>query len=130
MFALWKWSRPMSKIKTRHVTPKTAQRWSNHGVEATLGLNDGEARELTFGRFVIEPNGILSAHTHTSDSIAYCVNGSCTFKIGDDCSEIFEMKPGDFVFVAAGVVHTEITGPEGVELIIARDNQGGQITVL
>jgi quercetin dioxygenase-like cupin family protein len=88
-------------------------------------LRPGDAREIVFGRWVIDANLSLPAHVHTADTIAYCIRGSCAFRIGDRLDEWFEIGPGDYAFIPAGTVHTEETGENGVELIFARDRQGG-----
>jgi quercetin dioxygenase-like cupin family protein len=95
------------------------------GVLTERALRPGDAREIVFGRWVIDANLSLPAHVHTADTIAYCIRGSCAFRIGDRLDEWFEIGPGDYAFIPAGTVHTEETGENGVELIFARDRQGG-----
>ncbi len=84
------------------------------------------APELVFGRFVIEPGIDLAPHIHSADTIAYCIRGTCSFRVGTELDAGFEMGPGDYVYIPAGTVHTESTGSEGVELIFARDHKGGE----
>ncbi len=100
-------------------------RTSLDGVVTEMALRPGDAPELTFGKFVIEPGVSLPAHTHDADTIAYCVTGSCSFRIGDQLDNEFEIGPGEYCYIPAGVLHTEETGQDGVELVFARDRQGG-----
>jgi uncharacterized RmlC-like cupin family protein len=84
------------------------------------------ARDLWFGRFTSGPGFAVPPHHHTSDTVAYLISGRARFEIGDDLAEVVEMTPGEYVFVPAGVVHTEATvGDEDAEFIIARDQRGG-----
>lgn len=104
------------------VTRDSAPRANSDGVLTEKAI---VARELVFGRWVIDPDVSLGAHVHSADTIAYCVKGSCSFEVGDDLGSGFEIGPGDYAFIPAGTVHTETTGSEGVELIFARDLKGG-----
>jgi quercetin dioxygenase-like cupin family protein len=114
--------RPSKNLK---ISANEAEQSSSDGVFTEMELRPGDARELTFGKFVIEPGVSLPAHTHAFDTMAHCVTGSCSFRIGEELDEEFEIAPGQYCYIPAGVVHTEETGVEGVELIFARDRQGG-----
>lgn len=102
------------------------ERAASDGVLTEKALRPGDAREIVFGRWVIDAEVSLPAHVHSADTIAYCVSGSCAFKVGDRLDEEFEIGPGDYAYIPAGTVHTEQTGANGVELIFARDRQGGE----
>lgn len=104
------------------VTRDGVQRVTSDGVMTEKAI---VARELVFGRWLIDPDVALGAHVHSADTVAYCVRGSCSFEIGDDLESGFEIGPGDYAFIPADTVHTEATGSEGVELIFARDLRGG-----
>jgi quercetin dioxygenase-like cupin family protein len=82
------------------------------------------SKQLMMGTFSTGPGMSIPPHHHTCDTIAYLVRGRAVFGSGD---ERIEMSPGDFVYVAAGVVHTEETiGDEIAEFVLARDNGGGE----
>ena len=115
----------MTTISDLKIGNDQADRTSSDGVLTELALGPGDAPELIFGKFIIEPGSSLPAHTHACDTIAYCVTGSCSFRVGDELDEHFEIGPGEYCYIPAGVLHTEETGQEGVELIFARDRQGG-----
>lgn len=112
------------------ITPERADRTDTDGVITERALGSGDARELVFGRFVIDAGISLDPHIHTADTIAYCVRGSCSFRVGDDLADGFEIGPGDYAFIPAGTVHTEATGAVGVELVFARDRQGGETSMV
>ena len=112
------------------VTQAETRRSSSDGVMTEKAIDAGATREIVFGRWVIDPDVALPAHVHTADTIAYCVRGSCSFRIGDDLGGEFEIGPGDYAYIPAGTVHTETTGSDGVELVFARDRKGGETTML
>jgi len=116
----------MSDIDQLKITAKNANRTYSDGVLTETALESGDAREIVFGKFVIDPGVSLPAHVHSADTIAYCVTGSCSFRVGDLLDVEFEIGPGEYAFIPAGTVHTEATGENGVELIFARDRQGGE----
>lgn len=116
-------------IETMLIRSSQVQRSSSDGVATEKAIDGSVAREIVFGRWVIDPEVDLPAHIHTADTIAYCVVGSCSFRVGDDLAETFEIGPGDYAYIPAGVRHTESTGSEGVELVFARDRQGGETRV-
>lgn len=109
-------------LKQMLVTGDSAERATSDGVMTEKAI---VARELVFGRWVIDPDVSLGAHVHSADTIAYCVRGGCSFEVGDDLEKEFRIGPGDYAFIPAETVHTETTGSEGVELIFARDLKGG-----
>lgn len=117
----------MNQPQPTLITPRDLTRTDADGVLTEKAL-DGQriaAPELVFGRYVIEPRIDLAPHIHSADTIAYCIRGTCSFRVGDELEEEFEMGPGDYCYIPAGTLHTESTGSDGVELIFARDHQGG-----
>ena len=118
----------MTTISNMKIGNEDADRTSSDGVLTELALRPGDAPELTFGKYVIDAGVSLPAHTHAADTIAYCVTGSCSFRVGEHLDQEFEIGPGEYCYIPAGVLHTEETGENGVELIFARDRQGGQAT--
>lgn len=117
-------------VETMLISSSRVQRSSSGGVVTEKAIDGSVAREILFGRWVIDPDVDLPAHIHSADTIAYCVTGSCSFRVGEDLEEGFEIGPGDYAYIPAGVMHTEATGSEGVELVFARDRQGGETTMV
>lgn len=92
-----------------------------------VGPEQTGAPELLVGRFASAPGFEVPPHHHTCDTIAYLIRGRALFRIGDDLSEVLEMQPGEYVYVPAGVIHTEETvGDDEAEFILARDRAGGE----
>lgn len=120
----------MNDITHMAIRAKDAKRQTDGGVLTEKAIDAETAPELVFGRFVIDPGVSLPAHVHSADTIAYCVRGSCSFRVGDSLDTEFEIGPGDYAYVPAGTVHTEATGDEGVELVFARDRRGGETAIL
>jgi uncharacterized RmlC-like cupin family protein len=118
----------MREINRFWIKSIEAKRNSNGGVMMEKAIDASTARELVFGRWVIDPDVALAAHIHSADTIAYCVKGSCSFRVGDGLDQEFEIGPGDYAYIPAGTLHTETTGSDGVELVFARDRQGGETT--
>lgn len=108
------------------ITAEAVERRTDDGVVTEKAIDSRSAPEMVFGRFVIDPGVQLDAHVHSADTIAYCVRGRCSFQVGDDLGQGFEIGPGDYAYIPAGTVHTEATGEDGVELVFARDRQGGE----
>lgn len=112
------------------ITAAAAPRTNTDGVvtERAIDADTVGAPELVFGRFDIAPHVDLAPHIHSADTVAYCIRGTCSFRVGHQLDRTIEMGPGDYVYIPAATVHTETTGNEGVELIFARDRRGGQTT--
>ena len=77
-----------------------------------LRLGQGAYRQVLIGpdegpnfalrRFIIEPGGYLPKHTNTVEHEQYVLRGKGQIGIGED---VFEVGPGDVVFIPAGVPH-------------------------
>lgn len=108
-------------------TPADVKRIVSEGVvtERAIDSETDGAREMVFGRWLIDGGVSLPPHVHSADTIAYCVRGTCSFQIGEALERRITMGPGDYVYIPAGTKHTEETGDDEVELIFARDHQGG-----
>lgn len=120
----------MTDISQLRIRAAETKRHLDQGVMTEKAVDGTIAREIVFGRFVIEPDVALPAHIHSADTIAYCIRGSCSFRVGDNLDQEFEIGPGDYAYIPADTLHTETTGNDGVELIFARDRQGGETTMV
>ena len=112
----------MTKLSDLKISSNQVDRASSDGVLMEMALRPGDAPELTFGKFVIDPGVSLPAHQHAADTIAYCVTGSCSFRVGEQLDEEFTIGPGEYCYIPAGVLHTEETGEDGAELICVMAN--------
>ena len=120
----------MTDISQLRIRGAEINRHEDQGVMTEKAIDATIAREIVFGRFVIEPDVALPAHIHSADTIAYCIRGSCSFRVGDNLDQEFEIGPGDYAYIPADTLHTETTGSHGVELVFARDRQGGETTMV
>lgn len=116
----------------RVVRANEAERHAEDGVEIFIATGgEGSPTDIWFGRFTSAPGVKIPRHHHTSDTVAYCISGGAAFDIGEDATERLTVGPGDYVFVPAGVVHTEETvGSETADFVIARNRHGGETTYL
>jgi quercetin dioxygenase-like cupin family protein len=74
--------------------------------------------EGTTSNLVLPPGTQLGPHRHTADVAAGVVSGAVTFVFGADGTGRVELGPGDYLWIAAGVMHDEETS-DGVELVVA-----------
>lgn len=68
------------------------------------------------------PNTLNSDHTHDFDARVLVLSGSITMTMG---GEARTYGPGDWWAVAAGTIHAETSGPEGVSFIAGRRRPAG-----
>lgn len=108
------------------------ERWTDEGMDLCfVGPRSTGAPTLWFARFVAEAGLAIPRHTHTSETIAFLESGRAAFTVGMDGKERFEIGPGDYIYMPAGVVHTEETlGEEGAVFLMARDGGGGDTTFI
>lgn len=81
-------------------------------------------KEMIVSSVVIPPNTTLPVHWHPGEEFAYIVKGSA--RLWRPGEEAIVGKKGDVVKVPYRAVHTAITGPEGVELMIFRVHEKGR----
>ena len=72
-------------------------------------------REAIQVRVELDPGEVAPEHTHPGEEIIYVLEGTLEYRIG---GKAVTVKPGDVLFVPAGVVHsvTNIGGGKGTEL--------------
>jgi uncharacterized RmlC-like cupin family protein len=71
--------------------------------------------------------GMVSGWHHHGEyeSTIYVLTGSLRMEFGPDGSSTLEAGPGDFVYVAKGVVHRESNpGAEAADIVVVRAGQG------
>lgn len=100
------------------------------GVRLWRGFDPAEVGTQVFlARARCEPGTTIPPHWHTVDTIAYLADGGAIFRTGADLEQVIEMAAGDWLFVKAGVVHTEETPPDThCDFLYARDGRGGTTT--
>lgn len=86
---------------------------------------EGDAgKEMIVSSVVIPPNTTLPVHWHPGEEYAYIVKGYA--RLWRPGEEEVVGKKGDVVKVPYRAVHTAITGPEGVELMVFRVHEKGR----
>ena len=71
----------------------------------------------------------IPPHWHSEDTIAYLADGRAVFRSGDGLRDVYEMSPGDWLFVPAGMVHAEETPDDSHgDFLYARAGGGGDTT--
>jgi quercetin dioxygenase-like cupin family protein len=101
-------------------------RYSTDGFAAEFTQPTDE-EELVLGSFSTGPGLKIPPHHHTCNTICFLVRGRAAFTLGPDQTERLEMEPGDYAVIGAGIIHTEETiGDSDAELILARDQRGGE----
>jgi len=71
----------------------------------------------------IAPNVVVPEHTHDFDVLAQVSAGEVTITCN---GEARTYRPGDIVDVPAGVLHSEVYGPEGYTFLVGRRHKAGQ----
>jgi quercetin dioxygenase-like cupin family protein len=100
----------------RVLTRPGADAESEDALEVFASLLGGDP---TTSSVVLPPGTDRGSHRHTAAVAAGVVSGSVTFVFGADGTGRVELAPGDYVWIAAGVVHDEETS-DGVELLVAQ----------
>ncbi|MBB4276135.1 cupin domain-containing protein [Rhizobium mongolense] len=87
-------------------TPHVAQA-QQLGIQRTDLLQrdlDVPGRELVQVRVDFEPGAVAAKHSHPGEEIAYVLEGSLEYQLGDRTP--VTLKAGETLFIPAGVVHT------------------------
>jgi uncharacterized RmlC-like cupin family protein len=93
---------------------------------ATPGMVREEA-DRTWGGLVRTAAGMVTGWHHHGDyeSTIYVMSGALRMEFGPGGASVVEAAPGDFVFVAAGVVHRESNpSDEESRIVVVRAGSG------
>jgi quercetin dioxygenase-like cupin family protein len=71
---------------------------------------------VTFTLLELEPDAVVPEHSHENEQLGILIDGSLTFRIGD---ETRELGPGGTWRILANVPHSVTTGPNGAVLVEA-----------
>jgi quercetin dioxygenase-like cupin family protein len=85
------------------------------GLRAVLSAPAADA--ITTFTTVMPPGTHVGSHRHTAALAAGVMSGTLTFMFGADGTGRVVLEPGDYVWLAAGVMHDEETA-DGVEFIV------------
>lgn len=80
--------------------------------------------EVVVSRVTIPPNSTLPKHWHPGEEFAYVLSGSVTLWQKGKPDTVF--KQGEVAKVPLEQIHTAVTGPEEVSLIVFRVHEHGK----
>lgn len=96
--------------------------------ERTILISPDEAPNFAMRKFTMEPGGGMPKHTNTVEHEQYVLRGRARIGLGD---EVVEVKPGDVLFIPAGLPHWyEALGEEPFEFLCMVPNKEDKIEVL
>lgn len=88
----------------------------------------GEGPNFAMRRFAMQPGGGMPLHTNEVEHEQYVLSGRARIRIGSD---EFEVKPGDVVFIPAGVPHSyQNIGEDEFAFLCMVPNQEDQIKLV
>ena len=91
-------------------------------------IGPSEAPHFAMRRFMMEPGGGMPKHDNTVEHQQYVLQGQARVGIGD---EVFEVKPGDVVYIPAGIPHWyQAVGDESFEFLCIVPNLPDEIRIL
>jgi quercetin dioxygenase-like cupin family protein len=101
-------------IKHSYAVPSEEVKAGKGTVRQVL-IGSDEAPHFAMRRFIMQPGGGMPNHTNTVEHEQYVLRGKAKIGIGD---RVFDVKPGDVVFIPAGVPHWyQCTGAEPFEFL-------------
>ena len=100
---------------------------AGQGTSMQVLISSDEAPNFALRKFRMEPYGSMPKHTNVVEHEQYVLSGSATLEIAD---EIFEVYPGDSVYIPSMVPHSYNAGPDGFEFICVVPNQEDKIEIV
>ncbi len=98
------------------------------GVSKAVLISAEEGPNFAMRKFSIQPGGSMPLHTNKVEHEQYVLRGKARVRIGE---EIFEVSPGDIVFIPADQPHYYINiGDEPFEFICLVPNKQDTTTLL
>lgn len=73
-----------------------------------------EGERITMALVELQPNAIVPEHTHENEQVGIMLQGSGTFRVGD---ETMEVRPGSTWRILSNVPHSMDVGPQGAVVI-------------
>lgn len=98
------------------------------GVSKAVLISAEEGPNFAMRKFSIQPSGSMPLHTNKVEHEQYVLRGKARVRIGE---EIFEVSPGDIVFIPADQPHYYINiGDEPFKFICLVPNKQDTTTLL
>lgn len=116
----------MAVIHARDIPLETVAAGTNVQYHVLIGRD--EAPNFVMRRFVMQPGGGLPPHTNRVEHEQYVLRGQAKLGLGD---EVFDVRPGDAVFVPPGVTHWyRAEGSEPFEILCLVPNGPDRIELV
>lgn len=71
-------------------------------------------RRVSLAVIELDPDSVVTEHSHDNEQVGVLVSGSLTFRIGE---ETRELRPGAAWCVPSNVPHDVVTGPDGAVIV-------------
>ncbi len=114
-------------VKPAEKVPKEPVK-SGRGVYKQILIGPDKGPHFAMRRFIIEPGGYMPKHTNRVEHEQYVLAGHARVLIGE---EVYDVGPGDVVFIPAGVPHWYATvGEEPFVFLCVVPNMPDQIEIL
>jgi quercetin dioxygenase-like cupin family protein len=98
------------------------------GTTMRVLISSQEGGNFAMRKFTMQPGGGMPRHTNTVEHEQYVLSGHAKIGIED---EVFEVEPGDVVFIPEGVPHWyENAGDRAFEFLCVIPNKDDVVTVL
>jgi len=114
-------------VKSSHQVEETVNP-AGKGVTKQVLISSEEGPNFAMRKFKIQSGGSMPNHTNLVEHEQYVVSGRARIGIGQ---EIFEVQPGDIVFIPAEVPHWYQTiGDQPFEFLCVIPNKPDKTTIL
>ena len=115
----------MSVKRTADVTVNEVAAGKGTSIQVLISSQEGP--NFAMRKFAMQPGGGIPSHTNTVEHEQYVLNGRAKIGIED---KVFEVKPGDVVFIPEGVPHWyENVGKDVFEFLCVIPNKEDVITM-
>jgi quercetin dioxygenase-like cupin family protein len=91
-------------------TIRTQQIWE------TITGRSVHGEHITLALLELDANGDVPEHNHANEQVGILVQGSVTFRIGDETAEV---APGGMWVIPPNVPHSVTVGPDGAVIVEA-----------
>ncbi len=116
----------MAVKSASNVEPQVVKNGEKTTIQVLISSMEGP--NFAMRRFVMQPGGGMPNHTNTVEHEQYVLAGHARIGIGD---EVFEVEPGDVVFIPEGTPHWyQNTGEGNFEFLCMIPNKKDVVTLV
>ena len=116
-------------MSVKHTTDvKADEVAAGKGTTIQVLISSQEGGNFAMRKFAMRPGGGMPRHTNTVEHEQYVLNGHATIGIED---KVYEVEPGDVIFIPEGVPHWYENVGEGVfEFLCIVPNKNDAVIIL